>query len=167
MPNWCSNTLTFEGKTEHMKAFLMNVYVTLREQQNPEIFKLHAANEMYFFDTTCHDFSLQELNSNTINAFNDTELVLQYNTRWSPNVHDTMEMARIFYLNMEHEYEEMGCGIYGKAIYASETNEYAEVNLSDDEIAKCTDEDGYTDWDELQSILDKKTYVKTSLIHTI
>ena len=61
----------------------------------------------------------------------------------------------------------MGCGLYGKGIYASETDEYAEVNLSDDEIAKCTDEDGCQNWDELQSILDKKTYVKTSLNDTV
>ena len=167
MPNWCSNTLTFEGKTENIKAFLLNVYATLKEQQNSEVFKLHSSNEMYFFDMSCHEFSLHELDSNTINAFNDTKLVLQYNTRWSPNVYDTKEMARIFHLNMEHEYEEMGCGIYGKGIYASETDEYAEVNLSDDEIAKCTDEDGCQNWDELQSILDKKTYVKTSLNDTV
>ena len=166
MPNWCSNTLTFEGKTENIKAFLLNVYATLKEQKNPEVFKLHSNNEMYFFDMSCYNIELQELNSNTINAFEDTDIVLQYNTRWSPNVSDTIEMAQIFKLNMEHEYEELGCGIYGKTFYDYNTNECGSANLSDEELSSCTDEDGYTNWDKLENIINNKTY-ETSVIDTV
>jgi hypothetical protein len=166
MPNWCSNTLTFEGKIENIKAFLLNVYTTLKEQKNPEVFKLHSNNEMYFFDMSCYNIELQELNSNTINAFENTDIVLQYNTRWSPNVSDTIEMARIFKLNMEHEYEELGCGIYGKTFYDCNTNESGSANLSDEELSSCTDEDGYTNWDKLENIINNKTY-ETSVIDTV
>lgn len=160
MPNWCSNTLTLEGKKENLKAFLINVYTNLKDEHvKLDVFKLHSQNDMYCFNPSCQEISLQELNSETINNFDDNRLIIQYESRWSPNVSDTLEVAKIFHLNLEHEYEELGMGVYGKAQYDFETDTYLETNLSDDEIAECTDEEGFQDYDKLQSILDKKVYV--------
>lgn len=159
MPNWCSNTITLEGKKENLKAFLMNAYVQYKIRTVDDVFKLHSQNEMYCFGASCQQILFEELNSETINNFEDTTLNIQYETRWSPNVSDTLEVAKIFHLNLEHEYEELGMGIYGKAEYDFETDVYHETNLTDDEIAECTDDEGFQDYDKLQSILDKKVYV--------
>jgi hypothetical protein len=164
MPNWCSNTVIFEGKTEDIKALLMSVYAELKTRPDKSYgFKLNEGNEMYCFSCVCENLELNELNSETINAFDDTVLYLQYDSRWSPNLKDTRSVAKLFNLDLTHGYEELAMAIYGEAKYCVETDTYSERNLTDDDVAKCSDEEGISDFEKLEEMLNEKEFIEINV----
>jgi hypothetical protein len=164
MPNWCSNTVTFEGKIENIKALLMSVYAELKTRpDNSYGFKLNEGNEMYCFSCSCENLELNELNSETINAFDDNVLYLQYDSRWSPNLEDTRSVAKLFNLDLTHSYEELAMNIYGESKYCAETDIYSERNLTDNDIEKCSDEEGIPYFIKCEEMLNEKEFIEINV----
>ena len=157
MPNWCSNTVVFTGKIENLKAFLLNVYSSTKGVVEEEFnCKLHSENEMYCFDITCNEIDISELTPEAINNFNDTQLVLNYSTRWNPNSYDVLHAAKVYNLDFEHEYEETSMGIFGKRTFVYNEDEYCGADLKPNDFIKCQDEDGISDYEQLEKRLSQK-----------
>jgi hypothetical protein len=158
MPNWCSNTVSLEGKIENIRAFLVNAYAQYKTRNEIDVFQLHPENEMYVFDFYSHDIDFLELTPKEIGEFEDQSIVLQYSTRWNPNLQDTEFIGKIFQLNIRHEYEESGMRLYGECSYDYTTNRIDHKYLNDQEIASCDDDEGERDWDKLEDLLNAKPY---------
>lgn len=158
MPNWCSNTVTLEGKIENIKAFLVNVYAQYKTRTEEDVFQLHPKNEMYAFDFYSHDVDLLALTPKEIGEYEDQSIILQYSTRWNPNIEDTTFIGKIFQLNISHEYEESGMGLYGECRYDYTTDTLDRKYLNDEEIASCNNEEDETNWDKLEDLLNAKPY---------
>jgi hypothetical protein len=158
MPNWCSNNVTVQGKIENIKAFLINVYAAYKSRSEDDVFLLLPENEMYLFQFSSYDFDILELDSTAIQLFVDTSISIAYNTRWSPNTEDMALVGKTYQLDVEHSYEEMGMGIYGEASYCAETDSLLERGLDHSDIAACTDEEGWNDWDKMEELLNEKSF---------
>jgi len=164
MANWCSNTVTFAGKTENIKALLMSIYIELKKRVNEEHgFKINDGDQKYCFYASCQNLDLRELNSEIINNFSDNEFNLSYETKWSPNLQETHNAAMLFNLDLTHGYEELSMGIYGENKYCTETKKYSIKELTDADIENCSDEDGISDYEKLEDIFNQKKYIEINV----
>lgn len=106
MPNWCSNIVTFSGDPEKVKE-VISLFEKMRERQAetdcgqlPDFLLEKDRNLYYFFD-------IQEVDGDTVT----------FQSKWSPLIDEIQIIADRFGINSEHEYEESGMQIYGKAVY--------------------------------------------------
>src|ERR1051325_5364243 len=102
MPNWCSNTVEFEGTTAQLEK-LQRLFKSLAKKEQkeecgqlPEFIKSDAG--YLFYISWEHN-------------------ILYYETRWSPNSDIIVAIADHYKVGFVHEYEECGNMIFGKAIY--------------------------------------------------
>lgn len=118
MPNWCFNHVTFSGDKENLNKLTVALNKAkeceIKENKGQKIHSLDEVKDGYFFDIY---FEIQ-------NDF----LILQYETRWSPNIEDVSELCREYKICASHEYEERGMQIYGTAIY-NENGEYTDEQV--------------------------------------
>lgn len=82
MPNWCSNTVVFEGEPEAIKK-IQQLFQSMAEKE-----KVQEKGQLPDFVTqdSGHFFDIYFEEENTT--------VFQYQTRWSPNLEIVQEMAR-------------------------------------------------------------------------
>lgn len=120
MANWCSNSVAFEGTPEAIEQVqeLFNIMAEQEKQdgkgQLPDFIPLDNG---YFFDIYQND--------------GDTG-IFNFQTKWSPNIEIVEKIANHYKLDFVQDYEEMGNGIYGKAILKNGTLE--DIFLEDEDF---------------------------------
>lgn len=139
MPNWCLNTIYFDGDTTKLKAAIADAVERQRKSGNGEsIIVPEEIHDGYFFDI----------------YFEDTD-ILQYSSRWSPNCQDVAELCKAFNVSASHEWEEEGNLVFGRASYSSD-GKYIEHHIPtkwlDDNVK-------WPNYDD--EILDVYTYIPT------
>jgi len=109
MANWCNNTLVFDGNPEAIKQ-IQKLFISMAEKEEkdgmgqlPDFTTLYSG---YFFDIYCDEEDLG---------------IIQYQTKWSPNIEIVQQIADHYKMNFILDYEELGMLIYGRAIYQNET----------------------------------------------
>lgn len=154
MPNWCNNTVVFEGKPEAIKK-VQQLFKTMAEQEQkeekgqlPDFVK--DGNGGYFFELY--------LDSEDMDVF-------QYETRWSPNTEVVQAIAEHYNVDFIHDYEELGCLVYGRATFSDGlltdiylSNEEFEAYSYDEETDTYYFEDKEYDSDSeiLETLLERK-----------
>ena len=124
MPNWCSNCLELQGSPENIKDVekvfhnMVNKEQATGDGQLPDWSNL---KQDWFFNIYSDDFKQEQHES----------FVVQYETRWAPNVEIVIEIAKKHNLTFVLEYEESGNLIYGRYVY--DGKELKDFYLSDEE----------------------------------
>lgn len=105
MANLCSNTVTFNGNKRAIGK-IQKLFTEMAEREKkeekgqlPDFIPLYSG---YFFD----------LYQNEGDAG-----IFQYQTKWSPNIEIVQKIAEHYKVDFVQDYEEMGNGIYGQAIF--------------------------------------------------
>lgn len=119
MANICSNSLEFTGDIDTVNKAV-------------KMFEELAAKQ------ACNEGSIPDIEKRFDNGWffhiSITEGVIYYDTKWSPNIDVVTEIAKHFNLNYTMRYEELGCGIYGKAIYTAGNEEAEELDLTNEDL---------------------------------
>lgn len=104
MANWCINTVVFEGTSEAIEQ-IDQLFRAMAEQgqregcgQMPEF--LQELSSGFFFTITC--------NEQHKGAF-------EYHTKWMPNTEVLRHIAAHFDVSFTQAYDELACGIFGRA----------------------------------------------------
>src|SRR5476651_2482450 len=102
MANYCSNSVLFLGDRESV-ASVRDLFVKIELHQHmTEVYHLPdfvKAEDGFMWDIY------------------DCEGWLNYETRWSPNLHVLEQIAEHYDVNFIARYSEMMSGIYGEAVY--------------------------------------------------
>lgn len=107
MPNWCSNSVVFYGENaEKVKDLFRELKAKqLADSEHKGVIPDFILNKP---DTLRNPYMFEiDVTSDSIN----------YNTKWSPNTDDLVEIASKYSCDFEHWYDESGNCIYGKATY--------------------------------------------------
>jgi hypothetical protein len=111
MPNWCSNYIVFAGTKENIEA-LNNAIKTAIELEDKEkkAQKIHSSDivDGYFYNIYVDDVLTYDDND---------EIVMQYETRWSPNIKDVSILCKEFNVTADHDYSELGNLVEGSTQY--------------------------------------------------
>lgn len=153
MPNWCNNTVTFEGKPEVIEQVqqLFRIMSEKQEKENcgqlPDFLEGND-NSRYFFDFYENDIA-----------------VFNYQTKWSPNIETLEQIAEHFNVGFTLDYKETGNLIYGRATYENETLTDIYLEYEDfDQYEYDEETDTYhfegeeydSDYDILETLLERK-----------
>ena len=154
MANWCSNTVVFEGKPETITA-IQELFQSMKEKEEkteegqlPEF--ISKNNGGYFFNIYWNE---------------GDEGQFQYETKWSPNTAVVKQIAEHFKVAFTHEYEELGCLVYGKATFEDGTLTETCLDSQDFESYELDEEtDIYhfegkeydSEWEILETLLERK-----------
>ena len=154
MANWCSNTVVFEGRPEAITAIqevfqmMKNKEETSEQGQLPDF--ITEDNGGYFFNIYWNEVD---------------EGVLQYETKWSPNIEIVQKIAEYYQVNFVQDYEEMSNLVYGRATFSDKllTDIYLEDEDFDNyQFDEETDtyhfeeEDYVSDCEILETLLERK-----------
>lgn len=154
MANWCNNTVTFQGNDADIKRVVdeFRLIAAMSYGEGQQIIK-DGGDSGYIFEIYAGG---EEEDQDWVN----------FQTKWAPIAAQIVKIANKFNLDFQYDYEELGCGVYGRYIY--ENKELKDYYLTDDEIdlVEPTDEDEEC-WkyrgeeyecreDALQLVLDKK-----------
>lgn len=154
MANWCNNTVVFEGTPKAI-------------EQVTQLFKLMAEKEQKEDCGHLPDF-VKDTNGGyffNISQDNDCEGLIQYETKWSPNMDAVKQIAEHFKVDFTQEYEELGCLVYGRAIFSDKL--LTDIYLEDEDFEKYQfDEETDTyhfegkkydsEWEILETLLERK-----------
>jgi hypothetical protein len=114
MPNWCSNFVTFFGEETNMKKLNDSILEAIKRQEEKQegvqLAEIIYDDDKYMFDIyTNDDLSIPQ-----------EYLTIHYQTKWSPNDEYIQKVCWAFGVTAEHEYEELGCDLYGKLKFDKE-----------------------------------------------
>lgn len=153
MANLCSNYIVFEGKQKAIKEIhALFQYMKEREDEtgHGQLPEFLNEDNGYFFDIYWNE---------------DDVDTYQYITRWAPNIEAVRQIAERYGLSFTLDYEEMGCLVYGRAIFSDGilTDIYLE-NEDFDTYLWNEDEDTYyfegetyfSEWEILDILLERK-----------
>lgn len=110
MANWCQHWLSFQGEESKIKEVVAMFQAMeqkgkeTNEGQKPDF--IQEVKQDYFFD-----------------IYTDESEIVSYNTKWSPNLEDIIEIANHLDLNFECTYQELGENIFGKAVFTAGNSE--------------------------------------------
>lgn len=121
MANWCSNTVVFEGEPEAIEQ-IQQLFKTMTEKQQQE----NCGQLPEFSDDTNGGWFFD------IYQDDDVIGILQYETKWSPNIEVVQKIAEHYKVDFVQEYAEVGNQIYGKATYSEGILD--DVCLSDEDL---------------------------------
>lgn len=106
MANWCSNTVVFEGNPETI-------------EQIQQLFKSMAEKEKQENCGQLPDFITKDNGGWFFEIYQSDTSVLNYQTKWVPNIEIVRAIAEHYNVDFTQEYEELGCCIYGRAIFTN------------------------------------------------
>lgn len=106
MANWCNNWVVFEGTAEAIKQ-ITQLFKSMAEQEQKD----DCGQLPDFVQDTHGDYFYN------ISQDNESAGVFQYETKWSPNTEAVKQIAEHFKVNFTQDYEELGCLVYGQAIF--------------------------------------------------
>lgn len=155
MPNWCFNSVTFEGSKKSLKKLDSIFKTMIKEQdkndgegQHPTCIEADKENDLYMFDI---DYS---------------DGCLTFTSRWSPALTTIQKLAEYLKLNSyEHFYEESGNMIYGTAFwsegicvdYCLQDSDYAEFTYDEENDTYTFRGEKYeSDAEILETLLEEK-----------
>jgi hypothetical protein len=154
MANWCSNTVAFEGKPESINEIHQLFRAMAEKQEQENIGQLPAfvlkSNKGYFFGIWQEDDNLG---------------MVQYQTKWSPNIEILEKIAEYYKVDFTLDYEEMGNLIYGKAIYKNgvrndiylEDEDFEQYQYNEEEDCYLFESESYeSDCEILETLLERK-----------
>ena len=121
MANWCSNTVVFEGEPKAIEQ-IQQLFKSMAEKQQEENCGqlpdfVSDSNGGWFFDIYQDD---------------DVTGIFQYETKWSPNIEAVKAIAEYYLVDFIQDYEEMGNGVYGKAIFSDKL--LTDIYLEDEDF---------------------------------
>lgn len=121
MANWCQNWVNFSGEESQinkMKSLFKAMEIKEKEMNEGQIpsFMKEPKQDWFF------------------NIYADETDTISYETKWSPNTYDLVEIANHFRLSFEHMYEESGNNIFGKAVFTSGNIEPEFFDLDDSDF---------------------------------
>ena len=154
MANWCSNTVVFEGKPETITA-IQELFQSMKEKEEkseegqlPKF--ISKDNGGYFFNIYWND---------------GDEGQFQYETKWSPNTEAVKQIAEHLKVDFTHEYEELGCLVYGQAIFEDgiltntclDSQDFCSYELDEDTDTYHFEGKEYdSEWEILDTLLERK-----------
>jgi len=106
MANWCNNWVVFEGTAEAIEQ-ITQLFKSMAEQEQKD----NCGHLPHFVQDTHGDYFYN------ISQDNESAGVFQYETKWSPNTDAVKQIAEHFKVNFTQDYEELGCLVYGQAIF--------------------------------------------------
>ena len=113
MPNWCWNTIEFNGEQKNLDNLAKLLEKTVDVQNKTGLGQLlhglEGAIDGFMFDIS-YDLG-------------DGFLNLSFQSRWSPIVNDVVRIAELFGLTFVYDYEESGMNIFGKYTFEYEDGE--------------------------------------------
>ena len=151
MANWCYNTITFSGR---YKAFAKRLE---KHNYNKQGFEIVKGGRCIF--------SLEKIEDG----------MYSFESKWIPPLDELFQRAKKGRFSFEIDYEELGCDVYGKAIYNYPEDSYDDYYLTseilnmrewDDDVLKINgivvDEEYEMEWLErqLERLVNNKNYNK-------
>ena len=121
MANICSNTLSFSGKEKNLKAVREIFDEMLIDNKNGE-------GAMPSFIGTPPDGYLFDV------YLNETDFI-SYTTKWCPNEEIIKLIADECKVDFILDYEELGCGLFGRFHYNHKTKQLIDYCLTDKEMS--------------------------------
>ena len=154
MANWCNNTVVFEGTDEAIEQ-ITQLFKSMAEKEQKE----DCGQLPDFVQDTHGDYFF------CISQDNESTGVFQYETKWSPNTEAVKQIAEHFKVAFTHEYEELGCLVYGKATFENGTLTETCLDSQDFDSYELDEEtDTYhfegkeydSEWEILETLLERK-----------
>lgn len=154
MANWCNNTVVFEGTDEAIEQ-ITRLFKTMAEKEQKE----NCGQLPEFVQDTNGDYFF------SISQDNECVGVFQYETKWSPNTEVVKQIAEHFKVDFTHEYEELGCLVYGQATFENGTLTETCLDSQDFDNYELDEEtDTYhfegkeydSEWEILETLLERK-----------
>ncbi|WP_018675965.1 hypothetical protein [Riemerella columbina] len=152
MANWCNNILTFEGTEEQIQEVDAIFQKMIDKEQQEECGQLPN----FIKDGNTYFFSIDQ----------QSEGVYSYDTKWKPNLNEVRQIAKkVGITDFVHEYEELGCLIYGKAVctnnviieYDLENEDFEKYEFNEDECTYTFASEVYqSEWEILDILLDDR-----------
>ncbi|OJY83538.1 MAG: hypothetical protein BGP13_02110 [Sphingobacteriales bacterium 40-81] len=162
MANWCNNTVVFEGTDEAIEQ-ITQLFKTMAEREQKE----NCGQLPEFVQDTNGDYFF------SISQDNEYGGVFQYETKWSPNTEAVKQIAEHFNVDFTHEYEELGCLVYGKATFENGTLTDTCLDSQDFDSYELEEEtDTYhfegkeynSEWEILETLLGRKIENQLNII---
>ncbi|WP_024568768.1 DUF1281 family ferredoxin-like fold protein [Elizabethkingia anophelis] len=152
MPNWCNNTVVFEGKPEAIEQ-VTQLFKSMAERERKE----NCGQLPDFIDDSNGGYFFEVYESDT-GIFN-------YQTKWSPNAEAVKQIAEHYNIDFQLNYEELGCLVYGRTMFSDKL--LIDIYLEDEdfdsyELDKETDTYHFegkeydSEWEILDTLLERK-----------
>lgn len=106
MANWCNNMVVFEGEPKAIEQIQLLFKMMAEKEQKENCGQLP---DFVSDDNGGYFFAIYQNEGDTG--------IYQYDTKWLPNVGAVQQIAERYKVNFTHEYDELGCLVYGKATY--------------------------------------------------
>jgi len=121
MPNWCNNTVVFEGKPEAI-------------EQIQQLFKTMAKKQQEENCGQLPDFVTDDNGGYFFEIYQDYDVtgIFQYETKWSPNIEVVQKIAEYYKVDFVQNYEELGCLVYGRATFSDKL--LTDIYLEDEDF---------------------------------
>ena len=121
MANWCNNVVVFEGNTHSLNE-IQQLFNTMSEKAEQD----SCGQLPEFIDDTHrgHFFYISQMD--------DFIGIIEYLTKWIPNTEILKVIAERYDVDFVHDYEELGCGICGKATFYN--NILTDIFLDDEDF---------------------------------
>jgi hypothetical protein len=121
MANICNNTLLFSGKPKNLKA--------VREIFEPMLID----NENGY--GAIPSFIANVFDGYMFDIYLDKTDYISYWTKWCPNEDIIKRIADKYEVDFILDYEELGCGLFGRFHYNHKTKQLIDYCLTDDEMS--------------------------------
>lgn len=120
MANYCSNTVVFEGTPQAIEQ-IQQLFRAMADKENKEGCGqlpdfIDGKQEGYFFDL----------------YFDEHTDVIDYQTRWSPNIEIVQAIAEHYDVEFQLDYEQMSDCVYGRALFADKL--LTDIYLEDEDF---------------------------------
>ena len=125
MANWCSNYVTFSGSEDNVKNFTEEIKSLEVLSNNLGQGVRPVEDGEFMFDLYTWDLA----NGN-----------FTFESKWVPALKSLEYLGRTHTVNIECEFEELGCAIFGRWSYDVESDSCTIIELTEDEICS-VDED--------------------------
>ena len=163
MPNWCYNSVTFSGPKEKIEE-LSNIMTILKNRiiiENRGVLPDFIENSIEIMgkESTLYLFDIE--------YSTEEPECLVFSSRWSPALDTIHAIGVKLGLSFEHYYDESGNMIYGCSTYDSETGEYINTYLEEEDYKKI---DVFYDEDDeitLYSFEDKDYEVQEEILEIL
>lgn len=105
MANWCSNFVTFQGNGDDIRKAVdeFRLIAAMSHGEGQQIVK-DGGESGYMFEIYAGDED-------------DPQDFISFMSRWTPVDKQIIKIAKLFNLEFEYEYSELGMGIHGKFVF--------------------------------------------------
>jgi len=126
MPNWCYNSVQFDGDEKQIsriqKVFDKMIQIQVRTQKASKFLLIEKNEDLQY----CFDINFEKGDDH-----------MSYTTRWSPDPKTFVIISKLFNVGFHYECDESGMGIYGAYKFCPHENILYQKFLTDDDISSC------------------------------